>query len=191
MSEQLQLQQFQLDQILIAIRNAIADSLSRSHDNIRASIRDELSSPQMIRRLDDVVEKYYKSNSELASKIHEFHRLIVDNQNQSTELLRQIIESKIEIDCPNNQDLSDIKKEFLEILNDDEYKLKQQIRDLKESGIARKIRNLTITVSFIIALVSTISGLITYFAVTANVTKTVSTLTHALDSLNVSKPGPK
>lgn len=134
-------------------------------DQIVMAIRQELNSPSATNRFDTLLDKYYKSNTDLSGKIELFHKAIVNNQEQITSLLKQIIDNS-SIECPNNPDLEILRRWMEELLVGDEYKLKQQVRDLLESGFARKLRNIVVTYITITAIMAILTGAIGYFAMT-------------------------
>lgn len=170
------LPQYQIDHIVSVIRSSLSEIVPRQQlmEGICTSIRQELNSPTAMTRFENLLNQYYKSNSDIVNKFDLFHQTIVTHQTQIAGLLKQILDGAT-LECPNNPDLELIRVWLEEILVGDEYKLKQQVRDLLESGFARKLRNVVITYITITALMAITGGIIGYFALTSAISKDIST----------------
>ena len=153
----------------------MSDMTPRQVDSVCSAIRQELSSPTAMNRFELLLDRYYKSNNDLTNKLELFHQNILKNQDQIATLLRQILDSSAS-GCPNNPDLELVRQWLEEILIGDEYKLKQQVRDLLESGVARGLRNLVITYITITALVAGATGVIGYFALSSSINSQIQKL---------------
>jgi len=174
MPEPTPLPQYQIEQIVSSIKTAMSDAGPRHMEAVCSAIRQELSSPTNMNRFENLLDRYYKSNNDLTGKLEAFHRTILHNQTQITELIKQMIEG-CGGECPNNPDLEAVREWLEELLFGDEYKFRQQVRDLLESGIARGLRNIVITYITITALVAVATGVVGYFALSSNISKAVST----------------
>jgi hypothetical protein len=145
---------------------------TRRAETISSAIKNELNSPQAMVRFENLLDRYYKSSNDLNVKLDQFNQLILQNQEQITILLKQIVDGAVS-ECPNNPNLEIIKEWMEDLLFGDEYKLKQQVRDLLESGMARKLRNFVITYITITAIIAMASAFIGYFFVAKNVSKSI------------------
>jgi hypothetical protein len=175
MSEPTPLPQYQIDHIISSIRTAMVDVGPRHLEAVCSAIRQELNSPTNMSRFEGLLDRYYKSNTDLTNKLELFHQTILQNQTQVASLLKQMVEGAGNVECPNNPDLELIKSWLEDLLFGEEYKLRQQVRDLLESGVARGLRNMVITYITITALVAVATGIVGYFALSSTISKAVST----------------
>ena len=173
MGEPTPIPQYQIDQITSYIRQLITDNDSY----VGNIIKNELNSPVAISRFEVLLDKYYKSNTELTIKIDQFHQSILKNQDEVADLLEQII-SDSAVACPHNRDLALLKEWLEELLFGPDHKFMQQVRDLLESKIARNLRNMVITYMTIIFLLATISGIVGYYALTKNIIARIEQVQH-------------
>lgn len=167
------LPQYQIEQIISSIKVAMSDVGPRQAEVVCAAIRQELSSPTNMNRFENLLDRYYKSNNDLTSKLETFHQTILQNQTQIAGLIKQMIEG-CGGECPHNTDLEVVREWLQELLFGEEYKFRQQVRDLLESGIARGLRNMVITYITITALVAIATGVVGYFALASTISKSVS-----------------
>ena len=165
--------QFQIDQIVLAIKTAMSDCSPRITESVSSTIRQELSSPASMQKFDNLLERYHKANSDFTTKFEEFNKNILQNQLMLQSLLQQIIDDGSG-DCPMNPDLKTIKDWLDELLNGDEYRLKQQIRDILESGWARRMRNVVVISIAVAAVLAVLGGVAAYMEVTSAVKSAMS-----------------
>ena len=168
-----QMPQYQVEHIVMAVRNAMLDSTPRVIESVSNTIRQELTSPASMKRFDDLLDRYYKSNADLTGKFEQFNNNILQNQAQMTQLLAQIVENA-GYECPNNPDIVLVRQWLDELLHGNEYLLKQQVRDLLESGMARRLRNVVATAVIIMAVLGLLGGIAAYFEISSAVSNAVA-----------------
>ena len=184
------LPQYMIDHIVMAVKTAMSDYSPALTQSVANTIRQELTSPASMVRFDGLLERYHKSTAEMTSRFEEFNRNILQNQSQMQSLLQQIIENGGG-DCSNTEDIMDVKKWLDELLNGDDYKLKQQTRDLLESGFARSYRNIVATYVVVTAILGILGLIGGYFAMTSAVKDAVSTIQNSSSPQSDSSPSKK
>lgn len=148
--ERLPIPQYQIDEIVSSVKTSVLDAVSKG---------------DMSGRFAGIAEKSAEINADLKVSVKNFQDQSIKNQEEITNLLDQIVESLSQIYNQDPCQFESVCKEINEILHGDEYKLKEQVRDLKESGFAKKVRNLAITIATLVALSGlsgAIGGLIIY-----------------------------
>lgn len=149
MAEERPIPQYQINEIVSSVKTSVMDALAKA---------------DMASKFAGIAEKSADINADLKASVKQFQDQSIKNQEEISKLLDQIIESLSQIYNQDPCQFESVCKEINEILNGEEYKLKEQVRDLKEAGFAKKARNIVITFATLVAL-SGISGAVGAFLV--------------------------
>ena len=176
-----------IEEVRKAIESELLKASSRHPEVIRKSMED------LIQRLNlentyDILSKYYESNEELGKRLKDASNETARNQKDITDLLSDIIEllSAINKSDEDKKTLEDIR----ELLHGEDFELMDLVRDLKESGVVRNIRNITIAIIGVIAIFGI--GSVVYSAYqTANQISSVMKRITAIDSSMVAPKSVK